>query len=308
MSANDVLERHKAQLLSIPGVTAVAIAHKVVGGETTDVECIVVFVSSKGTPSDPAHRVAAEIEGIPTDVVERQFDFRPLSTDPFARHDPLIGGLSITAWEDPESWGTIGCFIQADGTVVGVPAGPYLLTNMHVVQVAAAPGANPTVIQPGRVAPPVPPAYACGAFVAGQRDALHDCAITTIAGRGWANEVPNHPWHPGRRPLAGLGVAALGVHVYKYGASSQHTTGNVTSLNFNTPTINNATYISGDDGLWCDGGDSGSVVIRYADDIVLSLLFCGDTQRPAPHGGYLGGLAYDIATQIHPFSGVAQLA
>jgi hypothetical protein len=308
MDVHSILERHKARLLAIPGATAVAIGKKTTGGETTDVDSIVVFVARKGDPGRDEDRVPQTIEGVPTDVVERAFDFRPLATDPFARLDPLIGGISLTAVEDPEAWGTIGCFIAADGTVAGVPAGTYLLTNKHVVQVAAVPGANPHVIQPGRVKAPVPANYVCGAYVAGQRDATHDCAITTILGRGWRNEVPNHPWRPGRRALTGLAAAALGDDVYKYGATTQHTRGTVMNLNFNTPVINNAIYIVGNaGGAWCDEGDSGSVVVRYADDRVLALLFCADTHTPVP-GGYLGGLAYDITTQINVFSAVAQLA
>jgi hypothetical protein len=308
MSANAVLERHKRRLLAIPGVRAVAIGYKAVGGESTDVECIVVFVASKGPPGDPADVVAPEIEGVPTDVVQREFAFRPTVVNPFARYDPIFGGLSMTAIEDPHAHGTIGCFIAADGHVVGVPAGPYLLTNMHVVQIAAAAGANRRVIQPGNTAlVPVPANYVCGEFVKGQRDAQHDCAITTIVGRGWRNEVPNHPGQAGNRALAGLGAAALGMKVYKYGATTQHTVGSVTNVNFNFGNVANAIYITGEGGPWCDGGDSGAVVIRYADDIVVGLLFQADTQVPVP-GGFLGGLAYDITSQILPFSTVAALA
>jgi hypothetical protein len=308
MDPHSVLERHKASLLAIPGATAVAIGKKSTGGTSTDVDSIVVFVARKGDPPQGADRVPAEIEGVPTDVVERVFDFRPLATNPFERLDPLIGGISLTAIEDPQAWGTIGCFIAADGAVAGVPAGPYLLTNMHVVQVAAAVGANRRVIQPGRVKPPVPANYVCGEYVTGLRNATHDCAITTILGRGWRNEVPNHPWQPGRRNLTGLAAAALNDQVYKYGATSQHTTGTIANLNFNAPGINNAIYIVGEaGGAWCDQGDSGAAVILYSDDRVLALLFSADTNTPVP-GGYLGGLAYDITTQILVFSGVAQLA
>jgi|ERR1700733_8312697 len=308
MEPHAVIERHKATLLAIPGATAVAIGKKTTGGQTTERDSIVVFVASKGEPAQEADRIPTEIEGIPTDVVEREFDFRSLATDPFERHDPLIGGISLTAIEDSHGYGTIGCFIAADGTVVGVPAGPYLLTNMHVVQVAAAPGGDTRVIQPGRVQPPVPLNYVCGTYVAGLRDATHDCAITTVVGRAWRNEVPNHPWHPGRRPLTGLAAAALNDNVYKYGATTQHTIGTVANLNFNTAAINNAIYVVGDGGNpWCGEGDSGSVVVRYADDRVLALLFCADTHTPVP-GGYLAGLAYDITAQITVFSTVAQLA
>lgn len=302
-----VLERNKAALLALPGCTAVAISYKKVSGRTTAIPSIVVYVDRK-KPTAPEHAVPPSIEGIATDVVEQHFDFRATATNPFDRFDPLIGGVSLTALEDSAVYGTIGCFIDVDGHVPPTPAGIYLLTNQHVVQVAAAAGGDRRVIQPGNVANP-PANYVTGLFMAGQRDATHDCAITTIGRRGYRNEVPNHPLHPGNRALTGVAVAAVGDRVYKYGATTKHTTGTVTDVNFNIPGgIQNAIRIVGENnGIWCDGGDSGSVAIRYADDRVVGLNFVGDAHTTVP-GGYRAGLAYDIATQMQVFGGVVRLA
>lgn len=308
MSAAVALERHKRDLLAIPGCTAVAVGKKVSGGEVTDIECVVVFVARKGTPPNAAELVPTELGGVPTDVIEREFGFAPIATNPMERLNPIIGGISLTSYEDAVSYGSIGCFIAADGAVPGVPAGTYLLTNQHVVQVAAAPGADRRVLQPGDVNGAIPANYVCGEYVHGQRDASHDCAITSVVGRGWANEVPNHPWHPGNRDLTGLAVAMVGEEVYKYGSSTKHTVGHVTFTHLNIEGLVNAIYVSGENGgLWCNGGDSGSALVRYADDRVLGLNFRADTHTAVP-GGFSGGLAYDITEQILVFSGVAALA
>lgn len=300
-----ILDQHKATLLASPGCVAVAIGKKLIGGEPTATDCIVVFVRKKG-PVPASIAVPAQLAGVPTDVVERNFQFNPIATAPFARFDPLISGVSLTSWEDPHSHGSIGCFIDANGTMPNVPAGRYLLTNQHVVQVAAT-GGDTRVIQPGNVPPPCPPPfpanYLVGAYVHGLRDADHDCAIVHVQGRNVTNQVPNHPWCPGRRKLAGIAVAAVNDRVYKYGSTTQHTTGIVTNINFSTPGITNAILVQGENnGPWCDGGDSGSVMIRYADDHVMGLLFRADTTTPVT-GGFREGLVYDIATQFQVFGG-----
>ena len=148
---NAVIERHRTELLALPGCSAIAMGKKIVSGKTTETDCIVVFVRKKGQYA-PADAVPAELDGFPTDVVERDFNFSTTSTNPFERFDPLIGGISLTAWEDPAVTGSIGCFIATDGHVPGVPAGTYALTNMHVVRVSAAPGGDRRVIQPGNAA------------------------------------------------------------------------------------------------------------------------------------------------------------
>jgi hypothetical protein len=314
-----ILERHRAALFALPGCTAVAIGKKIAAGKRTNTDSIVVFVKKKGhVPAGGA--APALLEGIPTDVVEKTFDFRPTNIDPFQRFNPLVGGISLTSWEDSSVYGSVGCFIIADGQVPQVPYGNYLLTNQHVLAVAAA-SDDHRVIQPGNVDFPPPANSAFGCYVFGQRDASHDCAIATIVQthgcpvpgqyiRNAVNQVPDHPGQQGWRILAGTAAPALNDRVYKYGATTHHTVGNVTNINFSTQdnSIVNAIYIDGENGgVWCDGGDSGSVVIRYADDYVVGLNFRADTNMPV-QGGYSAGLAYDILTQMQVFGNVVQLA
>ena len=68
---SEVLDRHRRELLAIPGCTGAAIGKKVVAGRQTDTTCIVVSVRRKGRPLEPGTEVPAQLEGFPTDVIER---------------------------------------------------------------------------------------------------------------------------------------------------------------------------------------------------------------------------------------------
>lgn len=67
--------RVEGDLLKIPGVTGVDIGYKQVGGKKSDVLAIRVYVRSK-KPADavpPAELIPPTIDGVPTDVIERDF-------------------------------------------------------------------------------------------------------------------------------------------------------------------------------------------------------------------------------------------
>lgn len=67
-----VKRRVEQELMRRPGVTGVAVGHKESGGRSTGVPAIVVFVEHKReVPAEEA--IPPEIEGVPTDVVERRF-------------------------------------------------------------------------------------------------------------------------------------------------------------------------------------------------------------------------------------------
>ena len=67
-----IKEEVEAQLLSLPGVTAIDIGTKYVGGKKTSVVAIRVFVQKK-QDVPPEQTIPGEIQGVPTDVVERTF-------------------------------------------------------------------------------------------------------------------------------------------------------------------------------------------------------------------------------------------
>ncbi len=318
------LEKHKAQLLSLPGCAGVAIGYKVTAEELIDRLAIVVFVEKKRVDLAPNDRVPAVLDGMPTDVVETTFGHVPTATDSFARFGQVFSGISLTPRDAPPAWGTLGCVIRTTGNV-HVPHGDYLLTNQHVLKYADPTNPESTttqVLQPGRTDEPAPVNYSCGDFVYGLKTLTSDCAIASIGyGRTWRNEVPNHPWRPGRRNLAGVAAAAVGDEVYKYGATTKNTRGVVQYIHFTHGIlpIQNAIYIRSLDGsMWVAQGDSGSVLIRYSDDFVLGLNFAADDTKmllPGSHPvlpgnlpAYSAGYAYDVQSQMNIFGNVVTLA
>jgi hypothetical protein len=70
--AREIKRRHEDALIKIPGVTGIAVNHRVVGGKPTDEVVITVYVKQKGV-SPPSDQIPASIEGVPTEVVERSF-------------------------------------------------------------------------------------------------------------------------------------------------------------------------------------------------------------------------------------------
>ncbi len=60
-------------LLRRPGVTGVDVGYKHVAGRPTTDPALIVYVRKKGGVS-PEDAVPPEIEGVPTDVVERSFE------------------------------------------------------------------------------------------------------------------------------------------------------------------------------------------------------------------------------------------
>lgn len=67
-----VKEEAEQELLKIPGVTGVDVGNKYVNGEKTDTIAIRVYVERKrDVPPDSA--IPKEIQGIPTDVIERKY-------------------------------------------------------------------------------------------------------------------------------------------------------------------------------------------------------------------------------------------
>jgi len=67
----EVKESVEQELMARPGITGVGVGYKYVDGVRTDTLAIVVYVEEK--KDDVADPVPSEIQGIPTDVVERRF-------------------------------------------------------------------------------------------------------------------------------------------------------------------------------------------------------------------------------------------
>src|SRR5947209_12268673 len=96
-------EAAEHDLLKRPGVTAVDIGYKYVGGKKTDELSIRVYVEKKKEKLPKEEAIPPVIEGIKTDVIERKYVLHPLKVPlqqielhaDTGRYDPLRGGISI---------------------------------------------------------------------------------------------------------------------------------------------------------------------------------------------------------------------
>lgn len=76
---SQVKDKAEARLLRIPGVTGVGVGYKIVGDHPTSTMAIRVYVKHKRDVPEQ-EMIPREINGIPTDVIERHFILHPHGT------------------------------------------------------------------------------------------------------------------------------------------------------------------------------------------------------------------------------------
>ncbi len=302
---------HSDKLLSLPGVTAVAVGHKEVGRKPTGELTLIVFVERKLPERETGRNtIALHLpDDVPSDVVEREFAIVEVATNPLQRYEPMYCGLSISTEAVPNRYGSIGCFIQTDGNL-NVPAGTYLLTNQHVIGNAAPGGVvlQPVPGDPSNIAPNT----RCGNYVHGVKDPTHDCAISSIGfSRTWQNKVQVGTGTT-LTSLVGTGEPDVGQMLYKFGARTTYTTGTVKYINFTYAGATDLVYIESGavTTAWLGAGDSGSVAALQNDNLVVGLNWGGDEKAKVTgqNDVYWGGVAYPINHQLSAFGTRVALA
>ena len=125
-----IKKEHSAAIRSRPGVTGIGYGWRTRGGEATDEPAIRIYVERKLPPESLSQdaMLPAEIEGIPTDIVELGPIRLQAGTLPDEeRHRPLRGGQRIGP--RGSGAGTAGCFAKTDGN----PERHVLITAQHVI-------------------------------------------------------------------------------------------------------------------------------------------------------------------------------
>jgi hypothetical protein len=140
LDALAVLDRHRDELLTRPGVVGVAIGEKVAGGEPMGEVALRVFVRAKIDPVDlpPGVGLPPFIEALPTDVVQQGTSVLHANV---SRRRPMLPGISLGG---KSGSGTFGCVLRSEAG-----GGPFLLSNNHVIARLNASPAGAPVYQPG---------------------------------------------------------------------------------------------------------------------------------------------------------------
>ena len=308
MAAKD---RAATVLLRLPNVTSVGIGGRVRAGQRIPELVLKVYVDAK-VPADQlaaADRIPAEIEGLPTDVVQMPtVGTGAVATPappgqpaiPFANRDqdkkrPLLGGTHMEGGlSENDYMGTLGCIMisTTDATKA------YAFTNWHVMQ-----GQNqkdPTIGQTKAGQPTNKESstkccsHIIGTLTAGERTTSTDAALIALQpGMQWQADVVDIGPLADEHPVDGT---EAGTHpaVRKRGARSRLSGGVIDSIG--TPvTVDGMSYSNAmiimpnlnptidatDPVFFGQHGDSGSVVVNDSNHVV-GIFFA------LPNGPYAG--------------------
>jgi hypothetical protein len=286
-----VKENAEQDLLKIPGVTGVDIGFKEVNGQRTSTIAIRVLVEEKKANKDvPAReRIPKEINGIPTDVIERKYvlhqlglrvkesELRPQADT--GTYNPVKGGISIGPCRAVGGFvyvGTLGACVKDNAT-----GDALLLSNFHVMCIDNNWHVGDTMAQPGRVDGGSCPANLVGTLLRSSLGGQVDCAVSTVSGRGTACDVIDIGG------ITGTNTVALGQTVRKRGRTTLLTYGSVESIDLTVnvdygdglgvQTLDHQIGVAPDlthNPMFSDHGDSGSVVVNDSIQVV-GLLFAG---------------------------------
>jgi hypothetical protein len=140
--AKAVKKQYQRDLLGKPNVVGVGVGYKFVGGERTDIPCVIVFVRQKVAPESLSaeEMVPVQIEGVATDVIESGPIFAQQANT--ARFRPAPGGVSIGHYQITA--GTLSVIVRDKNT-----GERLILSNNHVLANANDASPGDPILQPG---------------------------------------------------------------------------------------------------------------------------------------------------------------
>lgn len=307
-------QQHQQELMGKPNVVGVGVGYKIVGGETTDIPCIIVFVRQKVAAESLSaeQMVPAQVEGVPTDVVESGIIYAHQSNT--GKFRPAPGGVSIGHYQITA--GTLGVVVRDNGT-----GERLILSNNHVLANSNDASPGDPIIQPGSADGGTVQDDQIGTLVRFQSIAFDqtteppgcDLAVTYAAignfiARTLGADHRVNAYRPEQavnlvdaavaRPLndrdvldeilevgaiSGIVEALPGLPIRKSGRTTALTTGEIMAID-TTVTVNygagrNAVFeqqlVSG---AMSQPGDSGSLVVDAGSQRAVGLLFAGSDQ------------------------------
>lgn len=303
--AIEILRKNWQRLMEADGVTSCGVGYRFKDGKRTDEVCIQCTVEKKyslealeAREMTPLPEQVQDNEGnqVEVDVIERNYklsfeveptvaleedvDYHKLRR---SRLDPLLPGASVSHADGTA--GTIGAIVfdKESGQ-------PLILSNWHVLQGARG-ELGDDIVQPGPFDDSEVHDNFCGQLLRSHLGLAGDCAVATIDGREWAEEILELDVAPARMARPNLDDA-----VVKSGRTTGVTYGIVERVNV----VANLNY-GGDVGVQTIGGfeirpnpdkppangeismggDSGSVWMIDAEgkedaDVVVGLHFAGE--------------------------------
>jgi hypothetical protein len=276
----EVQDKHEQELLRLDNVVGVAASLKVKGDKPTKKWCLAVLVEKKLPLAEvaKASRIPAEVDGVPTDVVEVG-KLEPLVFN--ARVRPALPGFSIG--HHNITAGTFGCLVrdirrccckvEKDCDCNGFReecAGDYLiLSNNHVLANSNLGKAGDLILQPGPFDGGVFPADAVATLE------RFEPIVFGMSGYNLVDAAVARPTHSRNVTTSIIGIlmprgvdqAFVGSPVIKVGRTTQVTTGRVLAVN---ATVLVGPYPGGGVGQFrhqiittamSAGGDSGSLLM-----------------------------------------------
>jgi hypothetical protein len=283
----EVRQLHEVELLTLDGVVGVAESYKVKAGKPTKEWAVLVLVEEKRRKSEvgKSDLVPAEIDGVPTDVVE----VGKIEALVFnAKTRPALPGFSIG--HHAITAGTFGCVVRDIRRSDPQPgAGDYLiLSNNHVLADINAGKPGDLILQPGPFDGGLFPSDAVAIL-----DRFEPIVLSKFVGPFGYNLVdaavakPSHSRNITASIIGvimpqGVNQARVGTFVIKVGRTTQVTGGNVIAVNATVA----VGYGSAGIGLFqhqilttamAAPGDSGSLLMDRSLNAV-GLLFAGSSQ------------------------------
>jgi hypothetical protein len=270
--------RNEDHLLRLDNVVGVATSLKVTGGQPTSTWSLTVLVDRK-RPLDEVReesRVPAELDGVPTDVLEVG---RPEALTFASRVRPALPGFSIGHYEITA--GTFGCLVR---DIRPQGSGEYLILSCnHVLANSNAGSPGDLILQPGPFDGGLYPADAVAALerfepitfrAAGYN--VVDCAVARpLYSRNVVAAII------GQVIPRGIDQAAVGQLVIKVGRTTQVTVGRVLAVDATIAVgylVGTAIYrhqiITT---AMSAGGDSGSLLMTDPALDAVGLLFAGSS-------------------------------
>lgn len=318
----ELLRSDGQKFLSLPNVTSVGVGYKIKGGKRTKELCIQFTVEKKislegiqaeGLVPLPTSMSDSNGTRVPVDVLERSYkphyevmrdpeqEAMDKETAPWknrrSRLDPVIPGISVSNINGTA--GTFGAIVYDE-----VSGQPYILSNWHVLH---GPSGNPgdSIVQPGPYDGGTVDENLIGKLVRSHLGLAGDCAIASIEGRNFEEEILELNVSPKRAAKVNLDDK-----VVKSGRTTGVTYGIVQRVgvvvNINYGGTVGSQQVGGfeigpnpaklpDNGEISMGGDSGSLWLidgEKENDIAVGLHFAGET-NPDP------AAEHAIACNIH---------